>query len=119
MRQYAWKGISTDDFQKLADTASKQDLTYFFAQWVTSTGVPQLSSVTGTKVFAEVPAARLAALASCEHALTVATAARTTTAASARRAISGRGADGMDMVTPEVRRGVAGRALGPVHGVGV
>jgi aminopeptidase N len=40
-REYAWKSISTDDFQKLAETASKQELTYFFAQWVTSTGVPQ------------------------------------------------------------------------------
>jgi len=40
-RQYAWKSISSDEFQKLAETASKQELTYFFAQWVTSTGVPQ------------------------------------------------------------------------------
>jgi len=40
-QQYAWKSISTDEFQKLAETASKQELTYFFAQWLTSTGVPQ------------------------------------------------------------------------------
>jgi len=40
-QQYAGKSISTDEFQKLAETASKQELTYFFAQWVTSTGVPQ------------------------------------------------------------------------------
>jgi aminopeptidase N len=40
-KEYAWKSISTDEFQKLAETASKQELTYFFAQWVTSTGVPQ------------------------------------------------------------------------------
>jgi aminopeptidase N len=40
-QQYAWKSISTDEFQKLAENASKQDLTYFFAQWVSSTGVPQ------------------------------------------------------------------------------
>ena len=39
-QQYAWKSISADEFQKLAETASKQELTYFFAQWVTSTGVP-------------------------------------------------------------------------------
>jgi tetratricopeptide (TPR) repeat protein len=38
---YEAKPISTDQFQKLAETASKQELTYFFAQWVTSTGVPQ------------------------------------------------------------------------------
>ncbi len=39
--QYAWKSISTDQFQRLAEKASKQSLTYFFAQWVSSTGVPQ------------------------------------------------------------------------------
>jgi aminopeptidase N len=40
-REYAWKSVSTDEFQKVAETASKQELTYFFAQWVSSTGVPQ------------------------------------------------------------------------------
>jgi hypothetical protein len=40
-QQYTWKSISTEEFQKLAETASKQELTYFFAQWVSSTGVPQ------------------------------------------------------------------------------
>jgi aminopeptidase N len=40
-QQYAWKSLSTDQFQRLAEGASKQDLTYFFAQWVSSTGVPQ------------------------------------------------------------------------------
>ena len=40
-QQYAWKSISTDEFQKLVENASKQNLTYFFAQWVDSTGVPQ------------------------------------------------------------------------------
>jgi len=40
-QQYAGKTISADQFQKLAETASKQELTYFFAQWITSTGVPQ------------------------------------------------------------------------------
>jgi aminopeptidase N len=39
--QYSWKTISTDEFQKLAEAESKQELTYFFAQWVNSTGVPQ------------------------------------------------------------------------------
>jgi aminopeptidase N len=43
--EYAGKSISTDQFQKLAETASKQELTYFFAQWVTSTGVPQFKRV--------------------------------------------------------------------------
>ncbi len=40
-REYAWKSISTDEFQRLAEKISNQELTYFFAQWVSSTGVPQ------------------------------------------------------------------------------
>jgi len=40
-QQYAGKAVSSEQFQKLAEAASKQELTYFFAQWVTSTGVPQ------------------------------------------------------------------------------
>jgi len=39
--QYAWKSITTDEFQRLAEKASKQELTFFFAQWINSTGVPQ------------------------------------------------------------------------------
>jgi aminopeptidase N len=39
--QYAFKTVTTAEFQKLAEQASKQSLTYFFAQWVDSTGVPQ------------------------------------------------------------------------------
>jgi len=39
--EYAFKTISTADFQKLAEKSGKQQLTYFFAQWVDSTGVPQ------------------------------------------------------------------------------
>ncbi|HEV3279806.1 MAG TPA: M1 family aminopeptidase [Terriglobia bacterium] len=39
--QYAYKEVSTAQFQKLAEASSKQQLTYFFAQWVDSTGVPQ------------------------------------------------------------------------------
>lgn len=42
-RQYAWKPITTVEFQKLAETSAKQSLTYFFAQWVDSTGVPQFN----------------------------------------------------------------------------
>ncbi len=41
LEQYAWKSLSTEEFQKLAEKASNQELTYFFAQWVSSTGVPQ------------------------------------------------------------------------------
>ncbi|MFZ0962510.1 MAG: M1 family aminopeptidase [Terriglobia bacterium] len=39
--QYAWKSITADEFQRLAEKASKRELTFFFAQWVNSTGVPQ------------------------------------------------------------------------------
>jgi aminopeptidase N len=39
--QYAWKSISIDQFERLVENISKQELTYFFAQWVSSTGVPQ------------------------------------------------------------------------------
>jgi hypothetical protein len=41
VEQYSWKSIATDQFQSLAEKASKQELTFFFAQWVNSTGVPQ------------------------------------------------------------------------------
>ncbi len=40
-KEHAWGSISTDEFQKLAEKSGKQELTYFFAQWVSSTGVPQ------------------------------------------------------------------------------
>jgi Tfp pilus assembly protein PilF len=41
VQQYAWKSISSLDFEKIAEQASNEKLTYFFAQWVSSTGVPQ------------------------------------------------------------------------------
>jgi Peptidase family M1 domain/TPR repeat len=41
VQQYAWKSFSTMDFEKAAEQASNEKLTYFFAQWVSSTGVPQ------------------------------------------------------------------------------
>jgi aminopeptidase N len=47
-KDYAGKGITTDEFQQLAEKASKQELTYFFAQWVSSTGVPQFKRTWAT-----------------------------------------------------------------------
>ncbi len=41
VKQHAWQSVATDEFQKLAEKMSNQELTYFFAQWVSSTGVPQ------------------------------------------------------------------------------
>lgn len=40
LEQHTWGAISTDEFEKLAEKESNQELTYFFAQWVSSTGVP-------------------------------------------------------------------------------
>jgi aminopeptidase N len=40
-QQYAWKSASTDDFRKVAETVSGQDLGYFFIQWIESSGAPE------------------------------------------------------------------------------
>jgi aminopeptidase N len=39
--QYAWKSINTDEFRKLAEDASGQNLGYFFLQWIESSGAPE------------------------------------------------------------------------------
>ena len=38
---YAWDTVASDDLQILMEEVTDQELTYFFAQWVNSTGVPQ------------------------------------------------------------------------------
>jgi Peptidase family M1 domain len=40
-QQYAWKSASTDDFRKVAETLTGQDLGYFFIQWIESSGAPE------------------------------------------------------------------------------
>src|SRR5689334_12732019 len=40
---YRGKNASIDDFEKLADKLSQQNLRYFFAQWVEGTGVPEFT----------------------------------------------------------------------------
>lgn len=40
-QQYAWRSASTDDFRKVAETVSGQDLGYFFIQWIESSGAPE------------------------------------------------------------------------------
>jgi len=40
-QQYAWKSTITDDFRKVAETVSGQDLGYFFIQWIESSGAPE------------------------------------------------------------------------------
>jgi len=39
--RYAWKSATTEDFKKVAQDASKQDLGYFFIQWIESSGAPE------------------------------------------------------------------------------
>ena len=40
-QQYTWKPASTDDFRKVAEGVAKQDLGYFFIQWIESSGAPE------------------------------------------------------------------------------
>lgn len=40
-QQYAWKTASTDDFRKVAENLTGQDLGYFFIQWIESSGAPE------------------------------------------------------------------------------
>src|ERR1035438_3510977 len=40
-QQYAWKSVNTDDFKKIAENVSGQDLGYFFIQWIESSLSPE------------------------------------------------------------------------------
>ncbi len=40
-KQNTWKAVTTDDFRKVAEAASGQDLGYFFTQWIESSGAPE------------------------------------------------------------------------------
>jgi len=40
-RRYSWKSVTTEDFKKVAQDVSKQDLGYFFIQWIESSGAPE------------------------------------------------------------------------------
>jgi hypothetical protein len=40
-QENVWKSVSTDDFKKIAETVSGQDLGYFFIQWAESSGAPE------------------------------------------------------------------------------
>ena len=44
LQQYRGKNASIDDFEKLADSVAGQNMRYFFARWVDSTGVPEFTS---------------------------------------------------------------------------
>ncbi|MBS1815995.1 MAG: peptidase M1 [Acidobacteria bacterium] len=44
LSQYAGKGITTDDIEKVAEAQSKLNLLPFFAQWINGTGAPAFQS---------------------------------------------------------------------------
>jgi len=44
MEQYAGKPVTVDDLRKVAEQASGQQLTWFFTQWLDSTGAPQFKN---------------------------------------------------------------------------
>ena len=44
LQQYRGKSASIDDFEKLTTSIAGQNMRYFFARWVESTGVPEFTS---------------------------------------------------------------------------
>ncbi len=44
LSQYAGKSASVDDFRKVAEQASGQQLNWFFTQWLNSTGAPEFKN---------------------------------------------------------------------------
>ncbi|HEY4959739.1 MAG TPA: M1 family aminopeptidase, partial [Terriglobales bacterium] len=44
LSQYAGKGATVDDLRKVAEAASGQSLTWFFTQWLDSTGAPEFKT---------------------------------------------------------------------------
>jgi len=44
LAQYAGKSATVDDFRKVAEQASGQQLTWFFTQWLNSTGAPEFKN---------------------------------------------------------------------------
>jgi tetratricopeptide (TPR) repeat protein len=41
--KYAWKPVRTEDFEKVAEAVSGQNLKYFFLQWIESSGAPSFT----------------------------------------------------------------------------
>ena len=41
LNQFSWKPVSTEDFRKTMEVVSKQELRYFFIQWLESSGSPE------------------------------------------------------------------------------
>ena len=40
-QQYAWKSVNTDDFRKVAEDVTGQELNYFFIQWIEGSLAPE------------------------------------------------------------------------------
>ena len=41
MDKYSWQSVTSEDFRKIMEQASNQDLHYFFIQWLESSGSPE------------------------------------------------------------------------------
>ena len=41
LEQHAWKSANTEDFEKVVESVSGQDLGFFFIQWIESSGAPE------------------------------------------------------------------------------
>jgi aminopeptidase N len=41
LQQWAWKGVTTEDYRKACEGAYGEELRYFFIQWVESNGAPE------------------------------------------------------------------------------
>ncbi len=41
MDKYSWQAVNSEDFRKIMEQASDQDLRYFFIQWLESSGSPE------------------------------------------------------------------------------
>ncbi len=42
--KYAWQSARTEDFEKIAEAVSSQNLNYFFLEWIDSSGAPEFKS---------------------------------------------------------------------------
>jgi tetratricopeptide (TPR) repeat protein len=40
-KRNSWKSVATEDFRKVVEETAKQDLGYFFIQWIESSGAPE------------------------------------------------------------------------------
>ena len=47
-QRFAWKSISTDDFRKVVEEVTGQNLNYFFLQWIESSGAPEFTMTSTT-----------------------------------------------------------------------